>query len=296
MKVFFFAAMLLAFAYANGQPITLGVQGSSTASGVGAVSSTTWNGISDSGWVAIVNRVLKQEGKIDTTQRRSASAMDIYNGMWTGYIPPPDRNSPNAAYNCSAVMSRVPKPDVVLVNYPSTSYDIMSVKEVIERLQDIKNWYNTQGAVCFLLTTQPRDNFDLTNRQKLRKIADTITQVFGVFAIDIYRELADESGRRKTKYAAPDQLHLNNAGHRYIAQQVLAKNVTNLTPLPIAFRNVKTVRISATQVRVEFDVEDMNDKDEVFVNIDYDNTGFKRYNATAIIPKRRYYIIINLKQ
>ena len=221
--------------------------------------------------------------------------MDIYNGMWTGYIPPAGRNAPNISYNCSAVMSKIPRSEVVLINYPSTTYDIMSVKEVIERLSDLKTWYNNAGAVCFILTTQPRDNFDLPARIKLKNIADTIKQVFGAFAIDIYDELADETGKRKRKYAALDQLHLNNAGHRYIAQQVLAKNITSLNPLPIVFKNVKTTRISSTQVRVEFDVEDMEEKDEVYVNLNYDGTGFKRYSATAIIPKRRYYIIINLK-
>ena len=183
MKVFFCAVILLACAYSNGQPVTLGVQGSSTSSGVGAVSSTTWNGIPDSAWVAIVNRVLKQEGKIDTTHRRSASGMDIYNGMWTGYIPPADRNAPNISYNCSAVMSKLPRTEVVLINYPSNTYNLMSVKEVIERLTDLKNWYNNAGVVCFILTTQPRDNFDLPARNKLKKIADTINQVFGAFPL-----------------------------------------------------------------------------------------------------------------
>lgn len=281
---------------AGAQYITLGVQGSSTANGVGAVSATTWFGISDSSWIAIVNRTLKAQGLIDTTHKRAASAMDIYNGMWTGYLPPAGRNAPNEAYNCTALMTRMPKVDVAILAYPSTTYDIMSVKEVIERMLDLKNYFNENGAVCYLLSTQPRDNFSLTDRIKLKKIRDTMMQVFGHFAIDVFTEIADPvSYKRKPEYAAPnDALHLNNAGHRFIAQQVLAKNIAVVNaPLPLQFRNVRYKRLPDGDIRVDFELEDVKDDDAVYASFSTDGGKiYQRVKAVVLVPRRKYYAIL----
>lgn len=281
------------------QVYSLAVQGSSTANGVGAVSATRWMGIPDSAWICIVNREWKSRGLIDTTQKIAASTIDIYQGMWTGYNPPEERNEPNISYNCSRVMQCRPTPQIVIIAYPSTSYDIMSIKEVIERFQDLKNWYNARNVRCYILSTQPRDNFSDLDRYKLKLIRDTMMQVFGQYAIDVYTEIADPvTYKRKARYAMPnDPIHLNNAGHRFIAQQILSSSIFPINhPLPLSFTNVKTKKLNPNEYRIDFEVEDIEPTDVVYAAFSLDGgKTYYRVKAIAIIPNKKYYAIIKVK-
>lgn len=205
----------------------IGLQGSSTANGYGVPD--------DSALAGRLKRYYKQLGRIDTLYKIAVSALSCYEGMPTGFVPPPDRPAPDPNYNITRVMSRNPKPTIVIVNYPSNGYDYMSIQEILDCLQTIWSTAVSQGARCYITSTQPRDGFTSANRQKLRVIRDSIMARFGPYAIDFYTPVVNPANNTiRPEYAYGDGIHLNSAGHRVLFEQVLAANILDNTVPPPA--------------------------------------------------------------
>jgi hypothetical protein len=227
MRHLLLAACLLISLFALPQFRRIGVLGSSSANGQ--------NVPFDSAWAMQVKKYYKESGIIDTLHRVAASTMSCYHGMPTGYIPPPNRPLPNLSYNITRLLTRTPQPTHIVVNYPSNGYDSLSTEEVLFCLETIKNTANALGVVCFIATTQPREDPNYFNtyekRLVLKKLRDTIMQHFGDYAIDFWTELADPiTLKRKPEYAYTlDLLHLNSAGHTALAQIVEEKDIMNIT-------------------------------------------------------------------
>jgi hypothetical protein len=229
-------AGIMAIAITASSQYRLGVLGSSSANGTPYVPE-------DSAWRNLVKNYYRESGFIDTLHRIAASTMSCYHGMPTNYIPPPNRPLPNISYNITRLLTRTPQPTHIVVNYPSNGYDSMSTEEILFCLETIRNTANAQGVVCFIATTQPREDVNFfgsyEKRLILKKLRDTIMQHFGAYAIDLWTELADPvTLKRKPQYAyALDLLHLNSAGHRAVARIVQEKDIMNIT-------NIWTGRIS----------------------------------------------------
>src|SRR5689334_18302519 len=98
----------------------LTVLGSSTAAGNGA-------SVIDSSWVGRLQASFRKNMSdgIDTPiNNRAVPGYVTYQSLPTGYPTPPARPLPDPNANITYVLSEVPKPDVVIINYPTN--DIVS--------------------------------------------------------------------------------------------------------------------------------------------------------------------------
>lgn len=200
----------------------LAVQGSSTAFGYGVPE--------DSSFTGRLKKYYKGLGLIDTLHRVATLSLTCYAGMPTSYVPPSGRPAPDPTFNIDRTLSRLPKPTILIVNYPSNGYDYMTTQEVLFCLQTIKQTAESQGVRCFVTTTHPRDGFSTSEREKLRVMRDSIMLRFGTSAIDFWTPLVNPATNTiKTEYSLGDGVHINAAGHQVLFEQVVAKNVFNTT-------------------------------------------------------------------
>ena len=162
------------------------------------------------------------------------SGTNVYQGMPTGY-PTITVNgqpyAPNPDHNITKALSFIP--DVILVNYPSNQYDVMSVHDVLQYFRTIKAEGNLAGKRVFITTTQPR-NYDQNGRNKLIELKDSILLQFGNYAINFWDGLANADGTIIPMYEQnpPDGIHLNNLGHDILFQRVRDKNIFSVA-LPV---------------------------------------------------------------
>lgn len=183
------------------------VIGSSTAAGYGVPA--------DSAWVNRLKAAVKADGRLDTIVNLAIGGTDCYHGQPTGYRPPSGRNRPNTSANITKALSYLP--DIVIVNYASNNYDRLSNTEIINCLKRIESATIVKGGVCLITTTQPRDGFSSTARNKLRVIKDLTIQQFGNESLDFWTDITNPVNN-KLKYGLSlgDYIHTNSKGHRLL--------------------------------------------------------------------------------
>lgn len=179
----------------------------------------------DSSYVNKLKAYYKSKGLIDTIYNIAVNGTDCYTGMPSSYTPPSGRNAPDPHYNITRAVNLVPKPGVIIVNYPSNGYDYMSFAEILFCLQTIRDSALANGIECYITTSQPRDHF-YNDRFRLETIADSIMNRFGEFAIDFFTDVTQKPEMIiKPEYALGDGVHLNPAGHTVLEQKVIEKNI-----------------------------------------------------------------------
>jgi Lysophospholipase L1 and related esterases len=231
MRKLYLSFFLLLTLSAFSQTKTIAVIGSSTAQGVGATPE-------DSSWVRLLSYHFKNElGRIDTIYNRARGGSNNYHGMPTSYVPPANRDKPSVDSNVTWALST--NPDIVIVSYVSNNLHIYSIEETLFTLQVMMDSVRAAGKHCFITTSQPRNGFDEAGREKLRVIKDSILNRFGEFAINFYDPIVNPEDKTVLEeYKFPwDDVHLNNAGHRVLFEQVVAKNILDFAPLPVEIRN-----------------------------------------------------------
>lgn len=147
-------------------------------------------------------------------------------GSPTGTTPISGFGSPDPIRNITQAVSR--GADVVIVNFPSNSFDNASISasQVGQQLQVIYDYAVANGVECYITTTQPRKDFSYSVEQKLKVIRDTILNRFGSHAIDFYTGInIPGTTDAYPEYANADSIHLTDAGHRRLFELVKAKNI-----------------------------------------------------------------------
>jgi lysophospholipase L1-like esterase len=202
----------------------LAVIGSSTAKGYGLANPETES------WVNRVRNHYVAQSIIASPAHvvnLAQSSTNCVTGMPNGYVSPysaADFKYPDTVRNITAAINLFPKPDVIIVSYPTNGYDWMPFNDIINDLTVIKNTAEAAGIRCYITSTQPRNTFGPGERQKLRNLKDTIMKRFGEFAIDFYSVLASASDSILSKYNL-DGVHPNAAGHEELFKLILAKNI-----------------------------------------------------------------------
>ncbi len=195
----------------------------------------------DSAWAFKVKKHFKDLNIIDTLFNLGQSSTDCFEGMPSSYRPPAGSNYrlPNPNINITKAVNLLPKPDVIIVNYPTNNYDWIPNAQIIECLQTIKDSANAKNIKCFITTTQPREGFSPTERLKLLALRDLILDKFGEWAIDFYTDIVQEPELSiKTIYSIGDGVHLNPAGHTVCKGKVLEKNLFFVL-VPVRFGELK---------------------------------------------------------
>lgn len=179
----------------------------------------------DSGWAFKLKKHFKDLGVIDTLFNIAANGSSCYHGMPSSYTPPPGRSLPYYPFNITKAVQLLPKPDVIIVNFPSNQYDYLSTEEIMFCLQTIKDSANASGIRCFITTSQPRDRFSPPERQRLKVIRDSIMQRFGPFAIDFWTDVTVPVNRMNPEYNLGDSIHLNPAAHTLLKNRTVNANI-----------------------------------------------------------------------
>jgi len=230
--------LLLASCITIGQTKTYSVIGSSTAAGMGA-------SVPDSNWVNRLTRYYTSLGLTISAINLAQGGRNCYQGMPSSYTPPPGRDFPQAGINVTAALTF--NPDVVLVCYPTNNYDVYTIAEIMTCLQMMKDSVNALGKICYITSSQPRqDGFfpDMAARTKLKVIRDSIMNRFGNYAIDFFMPIADPvTYMIRPEYAYrydgvnPDNIHVNDAGHKVLFKQVRNKDIFGIGLVNRAFVN-----------------------------------------------------------
>lgn len=203
--------------------------GSSTTGGTGA-------NPADSAWVNRFTHYYKNQlGIVDQVHNLGWGGSSCYRGMPSSYSPPPGREGPDPFNNVTRAVTllsgmAIPGNGVVIVNYPTNGYITYSIAEIMNCLQVIYDSATRLGNKCYITTTQPRTDAGFNTSAMKRKLADIKDSIINRFSVDntinfwdgMYNP-ADTTIR--SIYAAGDNIHYNNAGHRILFERVQAKNV-----------------------------------------------------------------------
>ncbi len=236
----------------------------------------------DSAWAFKVKKYYKNLNLIDTLFNIATNGINCYIGMPSSYIPPPGRDLPNSEFNITRAVNLIPKPTVILVNFPSNGYVQYSIPEILYCLQTIKDSANANGITCFVTTSQPRDDFNAIERQKLSDIRDAIVSQFGLYAIDFYTDIVNTADlKRKPVYAAADLVHLNPQGHTVLADKVIQKNFF-FAPVAAHFLNT-SARRETSGIHISWEVADEFENSRFIIERSFNGVNFM---SVGDIPSR----------
>ncbi len=205
--------------------------GSSTAAGLGESSyQLSWAGRLEASF-----KTNTTDG-IDTTFYNIAiGGYTTYQEMPSSYIPPAARPSPDVAHNVTKALSY--SPNIVIMSLPSNDVGAgYSITETMDNLRLMYNSITASGALCYITTTQPRNDYSVLQRKALFDTKDSINIQFGVFAINFWYELVTSDGLNMLRDDRRDPtraINPNDIGHGFLFGRVRDKNIFILTPLLI---------------------------------------------------------------
>jgi lysophospholipase L1-like esterase len=247
------SACLLALlvSYTSSAQKKVAILGSSTAEGTGA-------SVVDSSWVGRLRTSFNQNASdgIDTTVDNLARGGYVtYQSLPTGYPTPSNRPAPDPARNITFVLNIVPRPDVVIISYPTN--DIVNgydPKEMMDNLRYMFQQLNANGIRTYIATSQPR-NLTTDQRTILRQLVDSIQNNFRNYSINFWDDLVANDGSYMLRAdLTVDGIHPTDVGHRFLFQRVQAKNILGAiagAPLPVSIQNWQT-RLDDNVVRISW--------------------------------------------
>lgn len=195
----------------------IGVIGSSTAQGNGASSG-------DSSFVGRLKTLLVGQGVADSVVNLAMSGYSVFKGMPSNYVPTGNQEAPDVTRNITSILNR--NVDVVIVSFPSNGFDLLNISEIMMAFKTIYDTCTNRGVKCFITTPSPRQDFGPTHQLFLKEVRDSILNRFGSDAINFYDPVTiPGTTQTMTAYAAGDQIHLNNAGHRQLFNKIVAANI-----------------------------------------------------------------------
>ncbi len=239
-------------------------------------------------------------GRLDTFYDNHGTPTDVfqfaqggyscYRGMPSSFTPSfTDPNlQPDTIRNITRALKLPPpfgtsRPDVIIVNYPTNSYDTLPVDSIMFCLRTIRDSANAAGVPCYVTTTQPRTSGTFATSAVKRKLAilkDSILNAFGYFAIDFWNGLYDPADTSILAiYSQGDNIHLNAAGHDILFQRVVAKNIFNVG-LPATFLNFEALTKNKSNV-VRWLTSKETDVDHFEIQYSRNGIGF---SALTTIP------------
>jgi len=192
-------------------PEAWAVLGSSTAAGVGAPA--------DQGWVARVSAEQRPSGVVLTNLARSglltSQALPMDTPANTGSAPP----DPTANIDRALTLS----PKLVMLAFPTNdALAGVPASETVGHWQLIRQRAAQSGATTLVLSTQPRDGLDATQRAILDDMDRQAADAFGACFVAVRAALSDAQGHIAALYSAGDGVHLNAEGHRVVSERVMA--------------------------------------------------------------------------
>jgi len=195
---------------------------------------------------------------IDITQL-AVPGYNPYKGMPTSFTTPPLPGSDYQADPNNNITKAVSlHPDVILVNYPTNAFDVLTIGQIMFAFRTIRDSGVKAGIPVFITTSQPRQSnafVDFSARQKLKEVRDSVLMEFGTRAINFWDGIADPSTYEILPAYNADNTHLNDAGHDILFQRVRDANIFAATALPVKLRAFNAVQ-QQSQVNISWTVTD----------------------------------------
>lgn len=272
----------------------IGILGSSTAEGYGAIPI-------DNSWVNKIAAHYNSIGVNTQVINMAVGGTNPYHAMPDGYIPPPNRPSSNAATNVSAMIAQ--QPDVVVISFVSNQFNIYTENEIKFTLDVIRNALLTEGIIVYITTTQPRTSFNNAGRQRLADLKELIMEWYGPYSINFFDVLADPADLSiKTEYRFTDAIHINNAGHQVLYEQVLAANIfSEILPVKLQGFSLKNINgfpnlvweVADEEIATEYSLQHSANNSqfaEIYKTVSAGNHQHNQYHFYhTAIGKKNYY-------
>ena len=205
---------------------TIVVIGSSTAAGTGASSP-------DSSWVGRLRENLADDNTRYEVINLAQGGYTTFHLLPTGSTLGQSVNVPvDTARNITAALRR--RPYLIIVNLPSNDVArFFTVQSQLRNFGIIDSVGRANGARVYFTTTQPRNFTNAAQIENQRIVRDSILAQYGEFAIDFYTPLARADGFIIDSLDSGDGVHVNDAGHRVLYQQVLDKQLDTVSCRPL---------------------------------------------------------------
>lgn len=196
--------------------VTIVILGSSTAAGTGPSSS-------DSTWVNRYRAHLQSINPNNQVINLAVGGYTTYRIMPDFFVSPiPNRPAVNTTHNISEAFTY--NPDAIIVNLPSNDKQY-PMFEQLQNFDSLYSYSNNNGVPMWITTTQPLGSVSWAQYQA--QVADSILNTFGANAIDLWSPLVDIDSTVLNGYDSGDGVHLNNAGHGVIAQQIINADIAS---------------------------------------------------------------------
>jgi lysophospholipase L1-like esterase len=213
------------FAKTSEDTLHILVLGSSTAAGAGASPR-------DSAWVNRYSSYLTKNHAPARVTNLARGGYTSYHLQEDSFVPPNGRPQPDTSRNISAALAQ--KPSAIIINLPSndaaSNFTLEEQKDNFERMAaaaaaaKVPVWFST---------TQPR-NFSEAQRANAMAMRDWILLRFEEKAIDFWTSIAMQDGTIDPQFNSGDGVHLNNAGHWHLFEQVVMRDIPGVLSTTIA--------------------------------------------------------------
>lgn len=272
MRYLFLLSCYFMLGSLNTHAQVLGIIGSSTAAGDGA---STF----DSSWVARTVRYFQNLNELTSYHDIAISGTTTWSGMPSSFSPPQTGNPLPLAPDPTANVTKILQlgSDVVVVGYPTN--DIAFGYTLTQYLSNLRTIYDSvvkAGKICYITTTQPRDDISTPLRQMLLQGRDSILNEFPQRSLNFWDPVVDPSNLGiLAQYSAGDGIHLNNAGHAAIALVAENAGIMTQSPLPLTLLNF-SARKTGQDVLLLWTTANDGATDPVLFNVQrsIDNTAF----------------------
>jgi lysophospholipase L1-like esterase len=184
------------------------VVGSSSAAGVGATPGH--------GWAELLAADEAPRGV--QLHNLAHTGLTTYGALPSATAVPPNRPAPDPQANVTAALAL--RPRLLLVSLPNNdTADGYAPEETVRNLLAIRAEAQAQGVAVLMLSTQPRA-LPAAQLALLPHIDQQVAAAAGPCFVPLRAGLAGPDGRLAPAYDSGDGVHLNDAGHRWVWQQV----------------------------------------------------------------------------
>lgn len=215
------------------------ILGSSTAEGAGCTRH-------DSCWVERFSRAINDEIPETEVINLAKGGYTTYQIMPTGSPAYQARRQQLVTDTCRNITKALSlKPDIIIINMPTndTSHGI-PVKEQLNNFKKMAALAKKHNADCYVTTAQPhnfgekytppydKQHHPDVSKQHFRdwfwELTEKVKRTFKEHAINFYDGIASDDSYSfiKPEYDSGDGVHLNNNGHRILAQRAVERIIS----------------------------------------------------------------------
>ena len=193
------------------EPDRIVILGSSTAQGFGASRP-------DSAWVGRVKAYFGDKKQIINLAKGGYTS---YQMRQTSAALVPQRPAPDTARNITKALTY--QPDVLILSMTTNDVSAgFALSDYFKNVDEVISQARAAGVKRVYVTTSlPRSSVDLPKRQILSQQRQQTMARFGQMTIDLWAGFEGDSLKLNPKYDVGDRIHLNDAGHKILAERII---------------------------------------------------------------------------